>query len=71
MIEAILKAPLSVFLDEIEPGTWIPLGIFILHDISLQSKMILDLIYGYSKPLGRAYTKSKGRKEEIIGRIFK
>ena len=35
--------------------------------------MILDLIYGYSKPLEKAsnYTKWKGRKEESIGRVFK
>lgn len=35
--------------------------------------MILDLIYGYSKPLEKAsyYSKSKGRKEESIGRVFK
>ena len=35
--------------------------------------MILDLIYGYSKPLEKAsyYTKSKGRNEESIGRVFK
>ena len=35
--------------------------------------MILDLIYGYSKPLEKAsyYTKSKGRKKESIGRVFK
>ena len=41
--------------------------------ISHRSKMILDLIYGYSKPLEKAsyYTKSKGRKEESIGRVFK
>ena len=32
-----------------------------------------DLIYGYSKPLEKAsyYTKSKGRKEESIGGVFK
>ena len=41
--------------------------------ISHRSKMILDLIYGYSKPLEKAsyYTKSKGRKEKSIGRVFK
>ena len=35
--------------------------------------MILDLIYGYSKPLEKAsyYSKSKGRKEESIRRVFK
>ena len=35
--------------------------------------MILDLIYGYLKPLEKASycTKSKGRKEESIGRVFK
>ena len=35
--------------------------------------MILDLIYGYSKPLEKASycSKSKGRKEESIGRVFK
>ena len=35
--------------------------------------MILDLIYGYSKPLEKAsyHTKSKGRKEESIGRVSK
>ena len=35
--------------------------------------MILDLIYGYSKPLEKAsyYWKSKGRKEESIGRVSK
>ena len=35
--------------------------------------MILDLIYGYSKPLEKAsqYTKLKGRKEESIGKTFK
>ena len=40
--------------------------------ISHRSKMILDLIYGYPKPLEKAYyTKSKGRKEESIDRVFK
>ena len=53
---------------------WILLEVFILRDISgHRSKMILDLIYGYSKPLEKAsyYSKSKGRKEESIGRVFK
>ena len=48
--------------------------IFIQRDISVTDrKMIRDLIYGYSKPLEKAsyYTKSKGRKEESIGRVFK
>ena len=72
MLEAILQAPFSNFLNEMEPGTWIPLGVFVLHDTNHRSKMILDLIYGYSKPLEKAssYTKSKWRKEENIGRFF-
>ena len=47
--------------------------VFVLRDISHRSKMILGLIYGYSKPFKKAsyYTKSKGRKEESIGRVFK
>ena len=67
-----LQACFSEFLNEIELGTWIPLGVFVLRD-SHRSKMSLDLIYGYSKPLEKAsyYTKSKGRKEESIGRVFK
>ena len=74
MLEATLQAFFSEVLNEIEPGNWIPLGVFVLRDmISHRSKMILDLIYGYSKPLEKAsyYTKSKGRKEESIGRVFK
>ena len=74
MLQAILQASFSEFLNEIKPGTWIPLGVFVLRDISVTDrKMILDLIYGYSKPLEKAsyYTKSKGRKQESIGRVFK
>ena len=44
MLEAILQAPFSNFLNEMEPGTWIPLGVFVLHDNNHRSKMILDLI---------------------------
>ena len=53
---------------------WILFGGFhTAWHISHRSKMILDLIYGYSKPLEKAsyYTKSKGRKEESIGGVFK
>ena len=52
MPEVIIQASFNNFLNEIEPGTWISLGVFVLH-ISHRSKMILDLIYGYSKPLER------------------
>ena len=52
MLEAIFQASFSNFLKEIEPGTWIPLGVFVLSDShSHRWKMILDLIHGYSKPL--------------------
>ena len=74
MLQAILQASFSEFLNEIKPGTWIPLGVFVLRDISVTDrKMILDLIYGYSKPLEKTsyYAKSKGRKQESIGRVFK
>ena len=73
MLQAILQASFSEFFNEIELGTWIPLGVFVLRDISVTIEMILDLICGYSKPLEKAsyYTKSKGRKEESIGRVFK
>ena len=55
MLEAIFQASLSIFLKEIEPGTWIPLGVFAMawHK-SHRSKIILDLIYGYSKQLEKA-----------------
>ena len=48
-------------------------GFHTAWQISHRSKMILDLIYGHSKPLEKAsyYTKSKGRKEESIGGVFK
>ena len=35
MLKAILQASLSEFLNEIEPGTWIPSGVFVLCDISV------------------------------------
>ena len=38
MLEAILQASFSEFLNEIEPGTWIPLGIFVLRDISVTDR---------------------------------
>ena len=33
MLEAILQAPFSEVLTEIEPGNWIPLRVFVLRDI--------------------------------------
>lgn len=38
MLEAILQASFSEFLNEIEPGTWIPLGVFVLRDISVTDR---------------------------------
>ena len=70
MLEPILQVPFSNFLNEIEPGTWILLG-----DISVTDRKWFSIWfnYGYSKPLEKAsyYTKSKGSKEESIGRVFK
>ena len=38
MLEAILQASFNEFLNEREPGTWIPLGIFVLRDISVTDR---------------------------------
>ena len=38
MLEAILQASFSEFLNEIEPGTWIPLRVFVLRDISVTDR---------------------------------
>ena len=35
---AILKAPFSNFVKEVEPGTWIPLRVFILCNISVTDR---------------------------------
>ena len=38
MLEAILQATFSEVLNEIEPGTWIPLVVFVLRDISVTDR---------------------------------
>ena len=38
MLQAILQASFSEFLNEIELGTWIPLGVFVLRDISVTDR---------------------------------
>ena len=73
MLEAILQASFSEFLNEIEPGTWIPLGVFVLRDISvtIENDSWSDLRLLKTAWKAFYYTKSKGRKEESIGRVFK
>ena len=74
MLEAILQAPFSEVLTEIEPGNWIPLVVHVLRDIS---EMILDLIYGYSNRLKRLLIirNRKGEKRrasvEFLKSLFK
>ena len=43
MLEAILQASFSEFLNEIEPGTWIPLRVFVLRDISVTDRKWLSI----------------------------
>ena len=73
MLEAILQASFSEFLNEIEPGTWIPLGfsycVTCQSSIENDSRSDLQLLETAWK--ASYYTKSKGRKEESIGRVFK
>ena len=38
MLEVILQASFSEFLNEIEPGTWILLGVFVLYDIPVTDR---------------------------------
>ena len=38
MLEAILQASFSEFLNEIKPGTWIPLGVSVLREISVTDR---------------------------------
>ena len=38
MLEAIFQASFSNFLEEIEPGTWNPLGVFVLRDITVTDR---------------------------------
>ena len=43
MLEVILQAPFNNFLNEIEPGTRIPLGVFVLRGISVTDRKWLSI----------------------------
>ena len=73
MLGAILQASFSEFLNEIEPGTWIPLGVFVLG-VTYQSPIENDSRFTATQNRflrTQQCTKSKGRKQESIGRVLK
>ena len=71
MLEAILLS-FSEVLNEIEPGTWIPLGDS--YCVTYQSPIENDSRFTATQNRflrTQQCTKSKGRKQESIGRVFK
>ena len=74
MLEAIFQASFGNFLKEIEPGTWIPLGVFVLRDITVTDRKWFSIWFTATQNRLKSlliHTKSKGRTEETIGRVFK
>ena len=73
MLEGIFQASFSSFLKEIQPGTWIPLRVFVQRDLTATDRKWFSIWFTATQNrLKRLliHTKSKGRKEETIGRVF-
>ena len=74
MLEANLQASFRNLLNEIEPGTWIPLRVSVLREITVTDRKWFSIWFTASQNRLKSlliHTKSKGREEETIGRVFK
>ena len=65
MLQAILQASFGEFLNEIELGTWIPFGVFVLRDISDTDQKRFSIWFTVSQNRWKKLLIIRNRKEEM------